>query len=161
MTASHPKEPKRRHTAMQTSKRAMYKQQASTLSHSLSTEASAAMKPKQHNFATKQKQLSSEDLTCLFSAICHVGSVDRAVLCGSGVDSERSWRGGGGGEEASRRLFICDCRVGTLMCNRYWITLLAEDPYFIPLPLCRTQRCSTCNAELNYSRHGVVAARLT
>jgi len=98
--------------------------------------------PTLHNFATKQKQLSSEGPACSFSAICHVASVDRAVLCGSAGDSGRGEGGGGG---ASRRLFICDCRVGTLMCNRYWITLLGEDPYFILLLLgssqCRTLYC--------------------
>jgi hypothetical protein len=47
-------------------------------------------------------------------------------LCDSGGDSGS---GAGGG---SWRLFICDCRVGTLMWNRYCITLLAEASYFIP-----------------------------
>jgi len=108
----------------------------------ITAEAIAAVTLKLHNFATKQKQLSSEGPACSFSAICHVASVDRAVLCGSAGDSGR---GGGGGGGASRRLFICDCRVGTLMCNRYWITLLGEDPYFILLLLgsgqCRTLYC--------------------
>ena len=131
-------------------------------SHSLPAEAIAAVKPKQHNFATKQKQLSFEGPTCSFAAICHAASVDRAVLCGSARDSG-TVRGGGG---ASRRLFICDCRVGTLMCNRYWITLLGEDPYFILLLLgsgqCRTLYCRAdhCTARA-MSQHGVVAARLT
>jgi hypothetical protein len=52
--------------------------------------ATAAVTPKLlHNFATKQKQLSSEGPACSFSAICHVASVDRAVLCGSAGDSGR------------------------------------------------------------------------
>jgi hypothetical protein len=62
--------------------------------------------PKLHNFATKQKQLNSEGPACSFSAICHVASVDRAVLCGSAGDSGR-WVGGAvGGALRGGYLFV-------------------------------------------------------
>ena len=130
----------------------------------ITAEAIAAVTLKLHNFATKQKQLSSEGPACSFSAICHVASVDRAVLCGSAGDSGRVGRGGCGGG-ASRRLFICDCRVGTLMCNRYWITLLGEDPYFILLLLssgqCRTLYCR-CKLHVRgrWWAHGAASQRI-